>query len=45
MDAPSGIIEGEGRQPLEERTNSLCSDKVRYMRRASLPGASRQASK
>ncbi|WNM63542.1 hypothetical protein [Candidatus Nitrospira neomarina] len=42
--APSGLMGGEGRQPCEERTNSLCSDKVREMLRASLPGASRQAS-
>ncbi|MDT3776524.1 hypothetical protein PJI16_02995 [Nitrospira sp. MA-1] len=29
IDAPSGLIEEEGRKPLEERTNSLCSNKVR----------------
>ena len=44
MDAPSGFMGGEGRQSFEERTNSLCSNTVRDMRRASLPGASRQAS-
>jgi hypothetical protein len=44
MDAPSGLVGGEGRQPFEERTNSLCSNKVRWLIRASLLWASRQAS-
>ncbi|GJL67509.1 MAG: hypothetical protein NPIRA06_01440 [Nitrospirales bacterium] len=44
IDAPSGLIRGEGRQPWVERPNSPGSNKGRSMRRASLPGASRQAS-
>ena len=44
IDAPSSLIEEEGREPGEERTNSPGSDKVREMRKASLPGASRQTS-
>ncbi|HSF08223.1 MAG TPA: hypothetical protein VLA60_02355 [Nitrospirales bacterium] len=31
IDAPFGLIEEEGRQPCEERTNSLRSNKVRQL--------------
>ena len=44
MDAPSGLTEEEGRELFEERPNSQGSHKGRQMRRASLLGASRQAS-
>ncbi len=44
IDAPSGLIEEEGRQPCGERTNSLRSNKARTLISASLPRASRQAS-
>ncbi|GJL59502.1 MAG: hypothetical protein NPIRA03_23590 [Nitrospirales bacterium] len=44
IDAPAGLIGGEGRELFEERPNSPGSNKGRQMRRASLPGASRQAS-
>ena len=38
IDAPSGLIEEEGREHFEERTNSQGSHKARKMRRASLLG-------
>ena len=44
MDAPSGLLQEEGRGLFEERPNSPGSDKGRRMRRASLLGASRKAS-
>ncbi len=44
IDAPSGFIEEEGRELFAERPNSPGSHKGRQMRRASLLGASRQAS-
>ena len=44
MDAPSGLTEEGGRGLFEERPNSPGSDKGRRIRRASLLGASRQAS-
>ncbi len=44
MDAPSGLFGREGREPFAERPNSPGSNKGRQIRRASLPGASRQAS-
>ena len=43
MDAPSGVIGGEGRELFEERPNSQGSHTDRRMRRAPLLGASRQA--
>ncbi|MCW5785174.1 MAG: hypothetical protein KIT39_17800 [Nitrospirales bacterium] len=44
IDAPSGLFQEEGRELFEERPNSQGSHKGRQMRRASLLGASRQAS-
>ena len=44
MDAPAGLTEEEGRELFAERPNSQGSNKAREMRRASLLGASRQAS-
>ena len=38
MDAPFGFMGREGREPGEERPNSLCSNTGRELLRASLPG-------
>ncbi len=44
IDAPSGLIRGDGPQTCGGRTNSPGSNKVRQRIRASLPWTSRQAS-